>query len=153
MSDSSHKISLAGILIASGIVFGDIGTSPLYVFQAITGGGTRIAPDFILDEINNHFTEIVDKTRKSKSELQFELKQIVGRIKFIPAEEIPMIHIKKAIAIVWDIDIDDTLFVALHLFKKHKIWTGDKVLINGLKSKGYDICVTTTELKTKMYKK
>ncbi len=112
-----------------------------------------IAPDFILDEINNHFTEIVDKTRKSKSELQFELKQIVGRIKFIPAEEIPMIHIKKAIAIVWDIDIDDTLFVALHLFKKHKIWTGDKVLINGLKSKGYDICVTTTELKTKMYKK
>ena len=48
MSDSSHKISLAGILITSGIVFGDIGTSPLYVFQAITGGGTRIAPDFIL---------------------------------------------------------------------------------------------------------
>jgi hypothetical protein len=43
--------------------------------------------------------------------------------------------------------------VALHLFKKHKIWTGDKVLINGLQSKGYDICVTTTELKTKMYKK
>ena len=40
MSDSNvSKISFAGILISTGIVFGDIGTSPLYVFQAITGGG------------------------------------------------------------------------------------------------------------------
>jgi KUP system potassium uptake protein len=37
MSGSYHKISFAGVLITIGIVFGDIGTSPLYVFQAITG--------------------------------------------------------------------------------------------------------------------
>jgi len=36
---------------------------------------------------------------------------------------------------------------------KHKIWTGDKVLINGLKEKGLDICVTTEELILKRYKK
>ena len=52
MSDSSHKISLAGILITTGIVFGDIGTSPLYVFQAITGGGKHISPDFILGALS-----------------------------------------------------------------------------------------------------
>ena len=40
MTVKSHKRSLAGVLITIGIVFGDIGTSPLYVFQAITGGGT-----------------------------------------------------------------------------------------------------------------
>ena len=33
------------------------------------------------------------------------------------------------------------------------IWTGDKILMNGLKEKGYDICVTTKEIKTKTYKK
>lgn len=32
------KASAAGVLIAFGIIFGDIGTSPLYVFNAITKG-------------------------------------------------------------------------------------------------------------------
>ncbi len=36
-----HKLSLAGLLIALGIIYGDIGTSPLYTFQTIlTEGGT-----------------------------------------------------------------------------------------------------------------
>lgn len=112
-----------------------------------------IAPDFIFNEINNHLTEIANKTGKPKKELIVELKKVVERIQFFPVTEIPKIHIKKAISIAENIDIDDTFFVALHLFKKHKIWTGDKVLINGLKAKGFNICVTTTELKTKIYKR
>jgi KUP system potassium uptake protein len=36
---SSHnKVTLAGLLIALGIIYGDIGTSPLYVLNAITSG-------------------------------------------------------------------------------------------------------------------
>ena len=36
---SSHnRVSVAGLLIALGIIFGDIGTSPLYVLNAITSG-------------------------------------------------------------------------------------------------------------------
>ena len=37
-SEHKTKLSVAGVLITIGIVFGDIGTSPLYVFQAITEG-------------------------------------------------------------------------------------------------------------------
>ena len=48
MSGSYHKISLAGVLITIGIVFGDIGTSPLYVFQAITGQGANLSRDFVI---------------------------------------------------------------------------------------------------------
>ena len=48
MSGSYHKISFAGLLITIGIVFGDIGTSPLYVFQAITGQGAHLSRDFIV---------------------------------------------------------------------------------------------------------
>ncbi len=33
------KISLAGVIVTLGIVFGDLGTSPLYVMKAIVGGG------------------------------------------------------------------------------------------------------------------
>jgi len=32
-----NKVSFAGLLVALGIVFGDIGTSPLYTFAAIVG--------------------------------------------------------------------------------------------------------------------
>ena len=39
MSDQHHshlsKVSLAGLLITLGIIYGDIGTSPLYVVKAI----------------------------------------------------------------------------------------------------------------------
>jgi len=35
---SLHKVSLGGLLVALGIIYGDIGTSPLYVFKAIIDG-------------------------------------------------------------------------------------------------------------------
>jgi KUP system potassium uptake protein len=50
---STQKISIAGLLITTGIVFGDIGTSPLYVFQAITGGGKHISEPFILGALSS----------------------------------------------------------------------------------------------------
>src|SRR6202012_6076240 len=39
--DAGHikKVSFAGLLITLGIIFGDIGTSPLYTFQAILKEG------------------------------------------------------------------------------------------------------------------
>ncbi len=33
-----HSLSVAGVLVALGIIFGDIGTSPLYALKAIVGG-------------------------------------------------------------------------------------------------------------------
>src|SRR6476620_10156151 len=35
---SQNKVTVAGLLIALGIIYGDIGTSPLYVLNAITSG-------------------------------------------------------------------------------------------------------------------
>jgi KUP system potassium uptake protein len=35
-----NKVTAAGLIIALGIIYGDIGTSPLYVFNAIIGGRT-----------------------------------------------------------------------------------------------------------------
>lgn len=52
---SSHHnaLSMAGIIITMGIVFGDIGTSPLYVMKAILSGGRgMVEVDFILGAIS-----------------------------------------------------------------------------------------------------
>ena len=38
MSKSINKVSAAGLLVALGIIYGDIGTSPLYVFNSIING-------------------------------------------------------------------------------------------------------------------
>ncbi len=38
MSGSNNKLSTAGLIIALGIIYGDIGTSPLYVLNAIING-------------------------------------------------------------------------------------------------------------------
>jgi KUP system potassium uptake protein len=34
----TNRVTLAGLLVAIGIIYGDIGTSPLYVFGAIIKG-------------------------------------------------------------------------------------------------------------------
>jgi KUP system potassium uptake protein len=36
-----NKLSMAGVVVTLGIVFGDLGTSPLYVMQAIIQGGSQ----------------------------------------------------------------------------------------------------------------
>jgi len=46
-----NKVSAATLLIALGIIFGDIGTSPLYVFNAIIKGNT-ISQDLIIGSLS-----------------------------------------------------------------------------------------------------
>lgn len=48
----THTLSAAGILVAIGIVFGDIGTSPLYVMKAIAAINPSYDPDYIIGAIS-----------------------------------------------------------------------------------------------------
>jgi KUP system potassium uptake protein len=50
-SKNFNKVTGAGLLIALGIIYGDIGTSPLYVFSAIVNGRV-ISEDLILGGIS-----------------------------------------------------------------------------------------------------
>ncbi|MCI0751554.1 MAG: KUP/HAK/KT family potassium transporter, partial [Flammeovirgaceae bacterium] len=45
-SSKVHKLSAAGVLVSLGIIYGDIGTSPLYVFKAIIG--TRVITEDLI---------------------------------------------------------------------------------------------------------
>lgn len=47
MSISTKKVSLAGLIIALGIVYGDIGTSPLYTMSAIVRG--RVIDELLIE--------------------------------------------------------------------------------------------------------
>lgn len=53
-NNNSHglPLSLSGLIITLGIVYGDIGTSPLYVVKAITGGLPELKPQYIYGAIS-----------------------------------------------------------------------------------------------------
>ncbi|MGZ3763412.1 MAG: KUP/HAK/KT family potassium transporter [Mucilaginibacter sp.] len=56
-----QKLSLAGLLISLGIIYGDIGTSPLYVFKAIVGQ-QRITDILILGGVSCIFWTLTLQT-------------------------------------------------------------------------------------------
>ena len=46
------RLSAMGLIVAIGIVFGDIGTSPLYVMKAIVGANPAFGPDYIYGAVS-----------------------------------------------------------------------------------------------------
>jgi KUP system potassium uptake protein len=50
MNPNLKKVTAAGMLITLGIIFGDIGTSPLYTFQTLLQEGVTPNKDFILED-------------------------------------------------------------------------------------------------------
>lgn len=63
-TNHSHakKLSLAGILVAMGVVYGDIGTSPLYVMKAIlaeNGGLASVTNDFVIGVVSLVFWTVM----------------------------------------------------------------------------------------------
>ncbi|MGG5314693.1 KUP/HAK/KT family potassium transporter [Enterococcus sp. AZ072] len=64
MEKKSHvkKLSVAGLLVAMGVVYGDIGTSPLYVMKAIlmeNGGLSSVTNDFVIGVVSLVFWTVM----------------------------------------------------------------------------------------------
>jgi KUP system potassium uptake protein len=59
---SASKLSMAGLLITLGIVYGDVGTSPLYTIRAILNGATTVDEAFVLGAISCVFWTLTLQT-------------------------------------------------------------------------------------------
>lgn len=57
-----NKITLAGLIVTLGIVYGDLGTSPLYVFKAILAGSKEINELLVLGGISCIFWTLTLQT-------------------------------------------------------------------------------------------
>src|ERR1700750_41701 len=62
MNPHLKKITAAGLLITLGIIFGDIGTSPLYVFQTLLVEGGKINQALLLGAISCIFWTLTLQT-------------------------------------------------------------------------------------------
>lgn len=143
------------VIADSNIIFSALLTPKGVIAQILTSKSKIqfLVPDYLYEEIEGHLQMVADYIRESRAEIKKRLNQLMVKIVVVPTEEVPLKYRREAVKIVSDIDKDDAPFVALHLYKKHKIWTGDRILMNGMRSKGYDIFITTDQLKRKLYKK
>src|ERR1700748_1789135 len=62
MNPNLKKVSAAGMLITLGIIFGDIGTSPLYTFQTLLQEGGTADIDFVFGAISCVFWTLTLQT-------------------------------------------------------------------------------------------
>jgi predicted nucleic acid-binding protein len=86
-------------------------------------------------EIRKHWNKLKKVSKLAEHELQTAYDKVLTKIYFINEEIIPQSVWEKAETLVTGIDIDDTDFVALTRYLKGILWTGDKPLYEGLKSK------------------
>lgn len=130
------------------------------VFSAILNSNSRIASILLqlkskhrfyttyqlLTEIEEHRNKLKKLTLLSDLELSNLILITTRPIRFINIQLVPFKIYKKIQALTNDVDEDDTDFVALAEHLNAKLWTGDKVLINGLTQKGWNKFISTSEL-------
>jgi len=97
-------------------------------------------------EIQHHFNKIRSYSHLKEEELIELINLIESKIFFIDEKLLPETVILRAKELVEDIDFDDFAFVAIANYLKAFLWTGDKVLVDGLRGKGYKNVITTSEL-------
>ena len=97
-------------------------------------------------EIQKHWERLKKISKLSDEQLQVSYTQVLSKLKFINEEIIPVETWLASEQITKGIDIDDTDFVALTKFLKATLWTGDKVLYNGLKRWDFKKLLNTAEL-------
>ncbi len=97
-------------------------------------------------EIKKHWNKLKSISKLSDEELSKSYDHLLTRINFINEELIPAKIWSQSEKIVADIDKDDIDFVALTKHLKGALWTGDKILYNGLRKKRFKTVYLTDEL-------
>ncbi len=117
---------------------------------------------FLLQNLRGHdklscymlYVELFDKkekikkyTKLSEVELLELLYLLIKQIDFINESQISQNSWKQAEYLTKDIDVKDVSFVALTVETNGILWTGDKKLIKGLRSKNFNRIYSLDELK------
>lgn len=102
--------------------------------------------EFLREELLKHNSKILKLTGLKSFELG-ELQYLVTKnIIFLHQRMIPTKTITEVEVLLEKIDIDDAPFVALSKHLKAKLWTGDEMLLDGLKKSKYINTISTSEL-------
>ena len=97
-------------------------------------------------EILKHWEKLKRISRLSEVQLLISYTQTIAKLKFINEEIIPVKIWLDAEQLTKEIDVDDTDFVALAKFLDAKLWTGDRMLYEGLLKLNFNNVLNTSQL-------
>lgn len=107
---------------------------------------TFYAPSAIIDELDKHHKKLIKISGLSDSEIQFLRRILLRKIELIDLESIRSKTWKRALELTEGIDQFDAPFIALSLELEAPLWSGDKKLIKGLKTKGIEWILDTNQI-------
>ena len=108
--------------------------------------------EYLFEELENHKIKLQKASRLTEKEINKAKTELFKYINIISLEIIPQEIWQTAEELTFDIDPDDIPFVALSIFLDAYLWTGDKVLYNRLKNKGFDRIVLSSEMKELLFR-
>jgi predicted nucleic acid-binding protein len=137
------------IVVDSNIVFSAILNTQSIIGQLLIRGSKHF--DFysisqLKDEINFHKIKIQRLSGFDDMQFNSIYQLLLDQIQFIDDNLLSNLEITIATNLVREIDVNDSLFIALSSQLHSLLWTGDKKLINGLREKNYKGLITTKEL-------
>jgi predicted nucleic acid-binding protein len=103
--------------------------------------------DYLYVELRKHHSKLKKASKFTDEDIATAQYILFKYITPISSDMIPEQCWMEAKQMVADIDVDDMPFVASALYMNAYLWTGDKILYNGLKAKGFEKVISTQELK------
>jgi predicted nucleic acid-binding protein len=141
------------IIVDTNIVFSGILNSNSQIGKILINSSKHFefySCDFLKVEILKHRAKLLKFTKLNESQLN-ELESLVtSNIRFLNEGLIPKRDFMASLELLQGIDTKDTPFVALTSYLKGTLWTGDKVLLNGLKAMKFENTITTSDLFIKL---
>jgi len=127
-------------LLSSRNTIPEIIVSPYNKFKFYTS-------EYLFYELEKHKSKLQKTSKLTEKEIDQAKTKLFKYISVISLDIIPKEIWQTAELLTLNIDPDDISFVALSLFLDAYLWTGDKVLYNGLQNKGIDKIISTSELR------
>lgn len=137
------------VAVDSNIVFSAILNTDGKIGQLLLLSGNKFEFYSISDlktEILRYKSKILAITNYSEQEFSLIYGEVIKQIFFVNTSLISNEVIRDAREATADVDINDTMFVALASHLKSKLWSGDKKLKEGLSKKGLDVVISTEDL-------
>ena len=137
------------IIVDTNIVFSALLNINSRIGQILINGKNHFdfySPAYVRFEIFKHKEKIKSIGKLTDDEFIETYGLILKNITILNHSIIPSEIYKEAELICQDIDIDDTIFIAVSNFTNGILWTGDIKLINGLTKKGFKDLIRTNDL-------
>jgi len=103
--------------------------------------------EFLFEELNSHKSKLQKASRLTEKEIGRAKTELFKYITVISLDIIPQEIWREAERLTFNIDPDDIPFVALSIFLDAFLWTGDKILYNGLIKNDFDKVILTSQLR------